>query len=568
MVFFKHFVVPIFLLQSILIIFPHLIQPQDLSGFINIDCGSSEMSNYINKTMGISLSYLSDENYTDSGEKKVISQEYKDQMANEPQLWNVRSFPNGARNCYTVKPTRAQGTKYLIRATFLYGNYDNIDRPPTFDLYIGVDYWDTLSIENAWTPIRREIIYVLSSDRLHVCLVNTKNGAPFISTLELRPLADEIYQTKNGTFLKLRGRSDYSSSTDDEKLRYKDDIYDRLWRSRGRKEWSPFLTTSLSDVNSIEKGDYEVPFTVMNTAYTLDRNSTDDISIEWESMSSTERYFLYLHFAELEQLNENEKREFDIYVNDDEDSWYDNMSPEYLSGKAIQSTEGVEVEGGVKLSISLSKTKNSTLPPLINAMEIYMQKELSQKETNQMDEKAMWNVKEVYGLKRNWQGDPCNPGNFTWDGVGCDSNNSSNIVSLNLSSCELKGEIASSIANLTMLNNLDLSNNSLNGAVPEFLAQLSSLKFLNLKGNNLTGPIPDALLQRLKNNQLYLSFDANMNSSTPSPCSSCEKNKKKIVVPLVASLGVSLVIVFIIVSVIWIFKRRSRRPAAPKDLRG
>ncbi|XP_062079013.1 LRR receptor-like serine/threonine-protein kinase IOS1 [Humulus lupulus] len=268
-----------------------------------------------------------------------------------------------------------------------------------------------------------------------------------------------------------------------------------------------------------------------------------------------------MYFAELEQLNENETREFDIYVNDK--SWYDNMSPEYLSGDSIHSTEAVEVEGGVKLSISLRKTKNSTLPPLINAMEIYIQKELSQKETNQMDEKSMWNVKEVYGLKRNWQGDPCNPGNFTWDGVGCDSNNSSNIVSLNLSSCELKGEIASSIANLTMLNNLDLSNNSLNGAVPEFLAQLSSLKFLNLKGNNLTGPIPDALLQRLKNNQLYLSFDTNMNS----PCSSCEKKKKKIVVPLVASLGVSLVIVFIIVSVIWIFKRRSRRPAAPKDLK-
>ncbi|XP_062087600.1 putative leucine-rich repeat receptor-like protein kinase At2g19210 [Humulus lupulus] len=571
MVFSKHFLVPILLLQGALIIFPHLVRPQDLSGFISIDCGSSEMSNYINKTMGINMSYFSDQHFTDSGEKKEISQDYKEQMANEPQLWNVRSFPNGTRNCYTVKPTRDQGTKYLIRATFLYGNYDNIERSPTFDLYIGADLWGTVAIKDAWTPIHTEIIHVLSSDHFHVCLVNTRGGTPFITVLELRPLGNEIYETKNGTFLRLYNRADFSSSTDKEMLRYKDDAYDRLWRSCGRNQWKPFLTTSLTDVNSIKNGKYQIPFTVMNTAYTRDRNSTDDIIIEWDiSSRPTERYFLYFHFAELEQLDETETREFNIYVNNN--LWYKNEVPKYLVQNTIQSTiNGTEVEGGVpKLRILFRKTEKSTLPPLINAIEVYVQKELSLKETNQMDAKAIWNIKAVYELKRNWQGDPCTPNDFTWDGLECDSNNSPNIVSLNLSSCGLKGEIASSIANLTMLKHLDLSNNSLSGTVPEFLAQLSSLIILNLKGNNLTGSIPDALLERSKNNQLYLSFDTNLVSSSPSPCSlsgsSCGK-KQKFVVPLVASLGGSLFILFIIGAIICILKRRSRQPQAPKDFR-
>ncbi|XP_062088378.1 probable LRR receptor-like serine/threonine-protein kinase At1g51810 [Humulus lupulus] len=169
-------------------------------------------------------------------------------------------------------------------------------------------------------------------------------------------------------------------------LRYKDDVYDRLWRSYGRNQWKPFLTTSLTDANSIKNGKYQIPFTVMNTAYTRNRNSTDDIIIECDiSSRPTERYFLYIHLAELEQLDETETREFNIYVNNN--LWYQNEVPKYLIQSTIYSTiNDTEVEGGVpKLRILFRKAEKSSLPPLINAIEVYVQKELSLTETNQMD---------------------------------------------------------------------------------------------------------------------------------------------------------------------------------------
>ncbi|CAA6667505.1 unnamed protein product [Spirodela intermedia] len=49
---------------------------------------------------------------------------------------NLRSFPNGTRNCYTLSPVQS-GDRYLIRAGFLYGNYDGRGSPPIFDLHIG-----------------------------------------------------------------------------------------------------------------------------------------------------------------------------------------------------------------------------------------------------------------------------------------------------------------------------------------------------------------------------------------------------------------------------------------------
>ena len=49
-------------------------------------------------------------------------------------MWKVIYFSKGARNCNNVNITR--GTKYLIRANFLYGNYDGLNKLPKFNLYI------------------------------------------------------------------------------------------------------------------------------------------------------------------------------------------------------------------------------------------------------------------------------------------------------------------------------------------------------------------------------------------------------------------------------------------------
>jgi hypothetical protein len=73
------------------------------------------------------------------------------------ELQHVRSFPSGVRNCYRINVT--SGTKYLIRASFYYGNYDNLNKPPQFDLHFGANVWDTVKFTNVSSITLKEIIY-------------------------------------------------------------------------------------------------------------------------------------------------------------------------------------------------------------------------------------------------------------------------------------------------------------------------------------------------------------------------------------------------------------------------
>ncbi|BBN68096.1 Leucine-rich repeat transmembrane protein kinase protein [Prunus dulcis] len=161
------------------------------SGFISIDCGLQTDSGYSEKTTGIN--YISDATFIDTGESKFTLPSQRDDY--QQPYWSVRSFPEGARNCYKINVTR--GNKYLIRASFVYGNYDGQDKIPEFELHLGPNLWDTVSLETS-VSTNKELIYVPLRNYIHVCLVNTGSGVPFISALELRPLPNASYQTKQG----------------------------------------------------------------------------------------------------------------------------------------------------------------------------------------------------------------------------------------------------------------------------------------------------------------------------------------------------------------------------------
>ncbi|KAK1576549.1 hypothetical protein Q3G72_014852 [Acer saccharum] len=364
---FKQILLPFFGVFALTV----LVCAQDQPGFISLDCGLPRDDTYTEATTKIN--YISDANYIETGSGKSILPEYK--VGKQQQMWSVRSFPEGIRNCYRLNLTT--GEKYLIRAYFMYGNYDDANKVPSFDVYIGPNFWKTLNFENASTVNILEIIHVLPSDYLHFCLVNTDKGTPFISALELRLLKNTTYKTQSGS-LELYTRLDIGSTTN-QTYRYKDDVYDRIW-------WPLNLNKSR----------------LLNTSVTIDANEEQDVD-------------------------------------------------------------------------------------------------------------AITNIKATYRLKKNWQGDPCLPQTFLWDGLSCSnsSNDQPRITSLNLSSSGLSGGIAEYLSNLTMLESLDLSNNNLSGPVLEFLSQLPSLKVLNLERNKLTGLIPAGLLDRQKNNSLSLRFDGN-----------------------------------------------------------
>ncbi|KAK1698173.1 hypothetical protein QYE76_014870 [Lolium multiflorum] len=115
----------------------------DTRGFISIDCGLPEqMDSYVDEAT--KLRYTSDAGFTDGGSNHNVSAEYIDPAYTKryPQALNVRAFPGVARSCYTL-PSTVPGSKYLIRAVFMYGNYDGLNRIPIFDIYLGVNFWDT-----------------------------------------------------------------------------------------------------------------------------------------------------------------------------------------------------------------------------------------------------------------------------------------------------------------------------------------------------------------------------------------------------------------------------------------
>ena len=177
-----------------------------VTDFISIDCGLPENSSY--KEWRTGVDYISDAGFIDSGINRQISTEFKGDL--QQQVWSLRSFPEGIRNCYSIRIT--QGTKYLIRATFFYGNYDGESKLPEFDVHIGANMWNTIKITNISNGFVKELIHVPPLNYIQLCLVNTQRGTPFITAIELRPLPNSTYETTDGS-LELFWRMDVGSES-------------------------------------------------------------------------------------------------------------------------------------------------------------------------------------------------------------------------------------------------------------------------------------------------------------------------------------------------------------------
>ena len=188
-------------------------------------------------------------------------------------------------------------------------------------------------------------------------------------------------------------------------------------------------------------------------------NVTAPLDMYWDSESATSEYYIYMHFAEVEQLKLNQSRSINITLNGN--YWWSISSPLYLYTTTVCSQSALEI--AQTYNFKLFKTEDSTLPPIINAIEIYSVRNLSQPGTNKQDGMfssthvnivpsfsvfsflltyldayenvivdAITNIKSTYELKINWEGDPCLPQAYSWAGLHCsyDSINPTRITSL------------------------------------------------------------------------------------------------------------------------------------------
>ncbi|XP_019094480.1 PREDICTED: probable LRR receptor-like serine/threonine-protein kinase MEE39 [Camelina sativa] len=142
-----------------------------------------------------------------------------------------------------------QGERYLIRTTFLHGGFDN-NSTKRFELHLGVNPWTTVSTVNETEQIVFEMIHLLTTDRLQVCLVKTGDPTPFITGLELRKL-----NTKPTALQQDPCRLSCEQT-------YREDVFDRIWMPYNSEKWSQISTHNSVGVYN----EYKPPETAMITA--------------------------------------------------------------------------------------------------------------------------------------------------------------------------------------------------------------------------------------------------------------------------------------------------------------
>lgn len=132
-------------------------------------------------------------------------------------------------------------------------------------------------------------------------------------------------------------------------------------------------TTSLTKTSSnltVENpvdGHFEAPNVVMKTIV-VPVNTKLELSLATEPGGPSE-YYTVLHFSELKPLLQNESRQFFVYLGGTLLNDAKPFTPDYLSSSAVYSTNPTSAP--THYNISLVSTSDSTLPPILNAVEVF-----------------------------------------------------------------------------------------------------------------------------------------------------------------------------------------------------
>ncbi|KAJ3679525.1 hypothetical protein LUZ60_017536 [Juncus effusus] len=467
-----------------------------LPGFLSLDCGGTHAF-----TDDIGLQWTPDDKF-------MFGQTANFSLPNNnknKQFTTVRYFPTDDRKyCYTLNVTTR--LRYLVRTTFLYGNFDNTNMYPKFDISLGATPWTTVVITDPSVAVTKEMVLLAPSPSLSVCLVNTTSGVRFISTIELREFKGPMYYTlfENQYFMSLGARVNFGALSN-ASIRYPDDEFDRIWESDAvqRPNFLVDVAPGTKKVSTtkpilIYYGE-KPPLKVMQTAV-VGNNGTLSYRLDLDDFPGYAWAFTYL--AEIENLTPNETRKYKVY-----EPWEPPVNDAIVNVKENAGGNFRIYEPGfwnVSLpyvtSLLFRKTDDSSRGPILNAFEIFKYVEIN---FGSLDATSMANFVARYSL-REWAqegGDPCLPAPWTW--VQCSRTSQPRITLIKLSEKGLSGGIPPELTNLTDLIELYLDGNSLIGTLPDF-SGFTSLQIIHLENNELTGSLPSSLAKLPNLKELYV----------------------------------------------------------------
>ncbi|KAL7220378.1 hypothetical protein ACSBR2_013292 [Camellia fascicularis] len=202
----------------------------------------------------------------------------------------------------------------------------------------------------------------------------------------------------------------------------------------------------------------------------------------------------FTYFAEIGSLGPNETRKFRLVL----PGMPDLSKPvvniqENAQGKYRLYEPGYyNISLPFVLSFRFRKTSDSSMGPLLNAMEI---NKYIKKSDGSIYESVIASVISLYP-SADWAqegGDPCLPVPWSW--VQCNSDPQHRIVKIILSEKNLTGNIPSDLTKLISAGFRWLDGNLLTGPIPDF-SRCMDLKILYVQNNKLSGTVPSHLVDR------------------------------------------------------------------------
>ncbi|KAJ0048192.1 hypothetical protein Pint_16781 [Pistacia integerrima] len=357
-----------------------------------------------------SIEWVGDDAYIQNGESKVVQFSSSEAYP----MSTLRVFPTGKKkNCYTIKVD--EGERVLVRASFNYDNYDGKLSPPTFDLQFDGNFWATVNTSTTFSVISHEAIYVVKRNFTSICVAQTHPGQlPFISALEIRSLDANMYGSVHPNFaLLLVVRA--ALGANETNIRYPVDPYDRIWEAATGAFGLTTVSNEASSIKVTTPPDNPPPLVLQNA----------------KAVSAS----IVPTFGAASEV--------------------------YIANRIASASN----------QISLLADDDSTLPPLINAMEVYTLSGELTNGTNAKDVVGLGLLQNGFEVLKGWNGDPCLPSPYSWDWIDCNSDDMPRVTAVNLSGYDLAGSVPD-FSSMDALQTIDLSDNNLDGPIPDFLGNL------------------------------------------------------------------------------------------------
>jgi hypothetical protein len=373
-------------------------------GFVSLACGASQSFTHSG------ISWTPDDEYAPPGG-------YIANVSN--QLGTLRSFPNrtnpSMRICYSLPipqtPPPPQGIMILVRATFDYLDYDGLNQPPIFDVYLGPALLSTVDLtmrgggnNDTWVV---EVIFN-STETQALCLLREK-GNPVISSLEVRPVINASYvdaSASGTTMLRTVYRINCGASTP---LRYPDDPSDRIWSS-DESYFSPLTATAIDTTSNLLVSQVydQAPAAVLGSARVNYQNQSLTYALPLPSDLQTLRSFEFnVYFSELF----NSSASFNLSVDN-------NFLLPQITLRPFVAVEYMyhEYSEGAWWNLTLQPMSGA---PLINALEVFSPIPVNSTVTVSNDVSELQAIQSHWNFSLDWvnNSDPCLP--VSWEGITC-----------------------------------------------------------------------------------------------------------------------------------------------------